>query len=109
MMTRKMILLVLLTFSLTILHGQTISSPSRIVQTLDSIAKAKHITKAEANFKLISGTSDGTYSTDKSMSGVDVFRFEGPFIVIGTSYFNTEKLTSFFIFKDYFVLYFQVY
>lgn len=110
MSTRKMVLLVLLTLSLTMLHGQSNYTTSRIVQTIDSIAKVNHITKAEAYFNRISGNAEGTFTTEESISGVGTFRFEGPFIVIGSYfYFNTEKITQFRIFKDRFLLYFQAY
>ena len=109
-MTRKMILLVLFTLSLTMLHGQSNCTMSRIVQTIDSIAKVKHITKAEAYYKRILGNAEGTFTTDESISGIGTFQFEGPFIVIDSYfYFNTEKIIEFRIFKDRFLITFQAY
>ena len=82
----------------------------KLIQKIDSIAKAENITQAEIKTFLVSSRFDNTATDDNyNLSKKDKFYFDGPFIVIDGTYFNVNKLLYFRKKANAFVFFFQGY
>jgi hypothetical protein len=110
-MTKKKIVgIVLVLFcTLTMAYSQVNGSTGSMIQKIDSISKVKKITNAKVYFHRVSSTGSSTTTDPFSLTGKQIFKFDGEFMVMGNSYFNMNKLLFFYIQKDYIEFYFQGY
>ena len=107
----KKISLFIFTFfiSITLLHGQDNHFTKNMISKIDSIAKVNKIKKAVVKILYITNTFDHTDTNVKSLTRINNFVFDGPFLVIENKYFNINKLLYFKIDNNYLSFYFQAY
>jgi len=69
----------------------------QMIAKIDSISKADSIIKGKVKILFVTTRFDNTETEQKSLTNVDNFHFDGPFLVIEDKYFNLNKLLYFYI------------
>lgn len=90
-------------------YSQNNYSNDELIQKIDSISKVKNVVKAKVKTLFVTNSFDKTDTDKKSITDVENFYFDGPFLVIENKYFNLNKLIYFYIEKNHFVFFFQAY
>jgi len=105
---RNIIVLFVLTISYTA-YGQGSCDYKQMIAKIDSISKARNIEDGMVRFHRVTSSGESTTTESSALSRKQKYSFDGQFLVIGSSYFNMEKLLFFNIRKDYIEFYFQGY
>ena len=92
-----------------IVSGQERDVAAQLRMEIDSIAKVHNLTEGIVNFHRIGSRFDNTYTDTETLSIRDAFDLKGQFLVIGTGYYNLNKLLFFKVKQNYIEFYFQGY
>jgi hypothetical protein len=106
---RVFAVIVMLTFVLINVFGQDDCSYKTLVAKIDSIMKVKNIELGMVKFHRVTSAGESTTTESYVLNKKYKFVFDGPFLVVGGSYYNLNKLLFFFIREDYIEFYFQGY
>ncbi|MFN8206576.1 MAG: hypothetical protein U0T82_04115 [Bacteroidales bacterium] len=91
----------------SLLQAQDNPNCREIIRKIDSIAVSRNITEANVFFNTIGNVFDRPSGGFTIVTRRDQFSFDGPFLVMGGTYFNMEKLVYFKIRDNSFDLYLQ--
>ncbi len=80
-----------------------------MIAKIDSISNARNIENGMVKFHRVTSYGESSTTDSYGLTKKQKFSFDGQFLVIGSSYFNMDKLLFFFIREDYIDFYFQGY
>ncbi len=90
-------------------YSQSNADYKEMIAKIDSISSAKNIENGMVKFHRVTSYGESTATNSYDLTRKQEFSFDGPFLVIGSSYFNLEKLLFFFVREDHIEFYFQGY
>ena len=90
-------------------YGQGDCDYKQMIAKIDSISKARAIENGMVKFHRVTSNGESSTTDSYGLTKKQKFSFDGQFLVIGSSFFNMDKLLFFFIREDYIDFYFQGY
>jgi len=105
---RSIIILFVLAIGFTA-YGQGDCDYKQMIAKIDSISKSRNIENGLVQYNRVTSIGESTNTEGYALSRKQKFSFDGQFLVMGSSYFNMDKLLFFFLKEDYIIFYFQGY
>jgi hypothetical protein len=89
--------------------AQNVTSASKLIQKIDSLAKANRIYDGEVKSFVVTTSLEKTSTDTYTLGKKGSFSFDGDFLVIAETYFNMNKLLYFKIKDKSFKFFFHAY